>query len=222
VRFASGLFSIVKSGQKSGMKSNIVVTNVKKNPKNSMNKSQIRKITLENRNNLTQEQIKALSVDICNKIIDSKEYKQAKNIHIYKSFGCEVQTAKIIEQAFADGKLVIVPKILSEGEMQHTQIYPETIFTQDKYNIESPTQNYDYFDPCQIQANDLILVPVVAFDSKNNRIGYGKGYYDKFLANLNCKKIGIAFDCQLVGDFDADPWDIQLDYIQTNGVGESL
>jgi 5-formyltetrahydrofolate cyclo-ligase len=216
VKFVSDLFNIVKSGQKFGNRSNTVARNVKKQIKNRMNKIKLRKVALAARNNLTQDQIQTWSQDICNKIIRSQQFQNAKIIHIYKSFGSEVQTQQIIDQAFINQKIVVLPEILNDKTMQHWQISSNTIYRNDDFGIEIPVENCKVFDETKLTSNDLILIPLVGFDSHNNRIGYGMGHYDRFLQNTKAKKIGLAFKCQQVKNFEADPWDISLDQIIQN------
>ena len=181
-----------------------------------MTKTEIRKTGLFQRNNLGKHEITAWSQEICDKIVNSQDYQYAKIIHIYKSFGSEVDTNQLIKKAFDDGKIVIVPKIEKDQNLSHWQIFPNSTFTQYKYGVKNPESNYITFDIRTLEISDLIVIPIVAFDSFNNRIGYGKGFYDQFLARVDCKKIGIAFNCQLVEDCLPDSWDITLDQIVQN------
>jgi 5-formyltetrahydrofolate cyclo-ligase len=181
-----------------------------------MTKIELRKIALTKRNNLPQDQIQICSKDICNKIINSQEFRNAKVIHIYKSFGSEVQTEEIIQRAFSESKIVVIPEVRHASKLTHWQVFSDTIYSKDNFGINTPKSNCLCFDVAKINPNDLVIFPIVAFDSNNNRIGYGKGYYDKFLLNLDCKKIGVAFGCQLVGDFEPDSWDVRLDQIIHN------
>jgi 5-formyltetrahydrofolate cyclo-ligase len=181
-----------------------------------MNKTELRKIAITKRNLLTQDQIQTWSTEICNKIIASQEFQATKIIHIYKSFGSEVDTGELMKKAFETNKIVVVPEVLENKVLRHWQVFLDTIYKKDKFGIETPFKHCIPFDSVNFKLNDLIIIPIVAFDSNNNRIGYGKGFYDKFLSEVNCKKIGIAFDCQLVKDFEPDPWDITLDQIIQN------
>jgi 5-formyltetrahydrofolate cyclo-ligase len=181
-----------------------------------MTKNELRKIALLERNSLTKNKIEAWSTKICNKIITSKAFQNAKVIHIYKTFRSEVQTQKIIDAAFTKQKTVVLPETLQDRTMQHWHISPSTIYQNDNFGIPIPVQNCELFDESKLTQNDLIFIPIVGFDSHNNRIGYGMGHYDRFLQNTKATKIGLAFNCQKVKDFDADDWDIKLDIIIQN------
>ena len=181
-----------------------------------MTKIEIRKNALVQRNNLSRNQIAAWSLEIYNKVVNSQDFQNAKIIHIYKSFGSEVETENIIQNAFDANKIVVISKVEGNQTLSHWQILPNSTFTQDKYGVKNPESNYTTFDIRTLEISDLIVIPIVAFDSRNNRIGYGKGFYDKFLDQVDSKKIGIAFKCQLVEDFEPDIWDVKLDLIVQN------
>ncbi len=181
-----------------------------------MTKIEIRKNTLIQRNNLSKNRIASWSMEICDKIISSQDFQNAKIIHIYKSFGSEVDTEQLINRAFETGKTIVTPKIENDKTLSHWQIFPNTDFVRDKYGIENPALNCLPFNLNGFRPTDLIIVPTVAFDLTNNRVGYGKGFYDRFLSQINCKKFGIAFGCQLVENFEPYKWDIQLDQIIQN------
>ncbi len=173
------------------------------------------------RNTLTPDQIGGFSAGIQNKIIESKVFKKAKIIHIYKHFGSEVMTNQIIEAGFVANKKIIVTQTLPKGKMLHFEVFEHTVFEQDKFGISYPCQNTPNncikFDICKLDNNDLVIVPLVAFDLQNNRIGYGGGYYDRFLSQLNPEvtKIGLAFECQQVNQIIPQKFDVALDCIVT-------
>lgn len=181
-----------------------------------MTKIELRKLALTKRNALTPKQIGDWSALITSQIIHSTEFQQAKLIHIYKSFGSEVLTQAIITKAFKTNKTVIVPEVGNSNDLKHWQVFPETVYNEDRFGMSIPIRNRVAFEVSSLESSDLIIIPVVAFDLHNNRIGYGKGFYDKFLSQINCKKIGLAFKSQLVNDFEPDDWDIPLDQIVHN------
>ena len=147
---------------------------------------------------------------IKHKLFSSKEYKKAKTILFYSSFDGEVDTAEILREALKTGKHVALPVILEDQKM----LIPSVVFDLDKelgigpYGITQPKKNY--LRPIDLSNLELVIVPGVAFDKKGNRLGRGKGYYDRFLKKLpsNTPTIGLAFDFQIVehlpfvSDFD--------------------
>ena len=186
------------------------------------NKTNLRTQILKLRNTLTDDQIKEFSAIIQNKIIKLKVFKRAKIIHIYKHFGSEVMTDRLIEAGFIANKKIIVTQTLPKGQMRHFEIFAHTAFEQDRFGISYPSEDFInnciHFDICKLDKDDLVIVPLVAFDIQNNRIGYGGGYYDRFLSQLNPKvtKIGLAFGCQQVTKIMSQDFDVILDRIITN------
>ena len=139
------------------------------------------------------------------------EFQNAQIVHIYKSTPIEVSTIEIINRCFELGKRVIVPKTKSNSKYtQHIEIFDDTVFEKLYYGVLIPTDNYKVFDLGSMTRNDLFVVPVVAYDSKHNRIGYGKGCYDRFLGSVKCHRIGLAFSCQKVDKIESEQHDIKL------------
>lgn len=163
-------------------------------------KNDIRKMFLKKLK--TQKEVDRLrkSSLILKKLFSFLGYKRAKNILFYASFDAEVETKEMIRQALKDGKAVCLPVILEEQK----SIIPSRVSDLDKelstgpYGIMQPHK--DYLKPVALSDIDLVIVPGVAFDKAGNRLGRGKGYYDRFLKTLSAKTptIGLAFDFQVV------------------------
>ena len=171
-------------------------------------KQEIRKQTLEKRNSLTKDQIIEKSKKIKEKLFSSHSYKTAKTIMFYVSFGSEVSTEEMIKEALEEKK-VCVP--ITED---HT-IIPSLI---EKYEDLDKKGKYNILEPSIMKKInkdniDLVIVPGVAFDKELHRIGYGKGYYDKFMKDIKAKKIGLAFSEQIVELTPKDEWDVKLDKV---------
>lgn len=122
------------------------------------------------------------------KLKKTQEYRTAGVIALYHSMPDEVNTAGMIQDAFADGKTVCLPKIKG-GEMQIYTVTPQTKFTAGAFGILEPAEG-DLISHAQI---DLIIVPLLAADAQNYRLGFGGGYYDKYLNRFQGNTIGICF-----------------------------
>lgn len=111
------------------------------------------------------------------------------------------------------GMRTAVPRISDESEMEHILIEDDTIMIENEFGIFEPLSGLNV----DIDLIDLVLVPLLAFDHKGNRVGYGKGYYDRFLAS--CRQdvliIGLSFLEAVEGIVDTDPWDVPLQYCIT-------
>jgi 5-formyltetrahydrofolate cyclo-ligase len=179
-----------------------------------MTKQEIRKQKISDRKNLTLEYRNKASSAIATKLFNTQEFQNAKIVHIYKSLEFEVSTVEIINKSFELGKRIVVPVTNSDcSETQHLEIYPNTIFKQLHFGVLIPTENFENFDLSEMSEHDLFIIPLVAFDSDNNRIGYGKGCYDSFLKNVKGQKFGIAFSCQKVEVIEVEDHDVRLDKV---------
>ena len=135
------------------------------------------------------------------------------NIFIYLSMPSEVDTSKIIDFLISKGKNIYVPKIVEKQEMIAVEYKKGDLMKKNKFGIEEPEKSC-YIDP---QCIDICIIPIVAFDRELNRLGFGKGFYDRFLCKVrnDCIKIGIAYQCQMVDMIKPEDHDVELDIIVT-------
>ncbi|MCY6370816.1 5-formyltetrahydrofolate cyclo-ligase [Clostridium ganghwense] len=157
-----------------------------------------------------------LDISIFSKLINSKEYNEAKYIFVYVSFSGEVDTHKIIDYALKDNKYICVPKVISkEKGMKAVQIKNLMELKKGAYGILEPESFKHEIDEKNI---DLVLVPGVAFDNFGGRVGYGGGFYDRFLKNLNqyTVKLALAYDFQVMDKVPKDELDVLVDRIINN------
>ncbi len=131
------------------------------------------------------------------RLLARPEFKEAKVIVFYQSFKSEVDTKALIDEALATGKRVVVPVTVGDG-LRFTEIGSLNPFPKERI--------------------DLVIVPGVAFSKEGSRLGRGKGFYDRFLKGLprNIKKIGLAYDLQIVEDLPATTHDTPVDIVITN------
>ncbi|MCD4740464.1 5-formyltetrahydrofolate cyclo-ligase [archaeon] len=172
-------------------------------------KKQARKTTLEKRENITSSRRHLKSWLIKKHLINSPEWNHAKTIMLYIAIKSEVKTTRIIKTALNQGKTVLVPKI------KNRKIIPVKLKT--LANLENST--YGVPIPSNAQESkekiDLIIVPGIAFDCKGNRIGYGGGYYDKFLKKQDAQTIALAYEEQLLQEIKSEPHDQKVKKIIT-------
>lgn len=181
-------------------------------------KKRVRKRVLERLIAHKPEEKRRKDSSIEDKILASDFFKEAASIMFYVSFGYEVETKKIIKQALIEGKEVVVPFI----EHKKLELLPSKItdFEKDivrgKYGIMEPRKRLVFNFEKKIL--DMVLVPGVAFDRAQNRLGRGFGYYDRFLSQLDerTKKVGLAYDIQIEDALPVAAHDIPLDLVVTN------
>lgn len=180
-----------------------------------LSKSEIRKEYLSIRNSLSINEIEDRSNVIQQKVIDIIKENKFLVIHLYLDFNKEVKTDKILQALLNLGCRVGTFVLLSKNNFTHCHITQQTKFHKNRFGIKEPVENIEF----DISSCEVVIVPLVAFDTCCNRIGYGGGYYDKFFAdtrlNKNCLKIGIAFECQKVDNAVSDIHDVRLNCVLT-------
>ena len=151
---------------------------------------------------------------IFNKIISLSEYKNANIIGLYNSIGSEVNTSEMIEYFISDDKIVCLPRVFGD-DLKFYRIYSlNDKFEKSKFNVLEPIiDSNNYIDVDKI---DLLLVPGVCFDVYKNRLGYGKGYYDRYLENADVMKIGICYEEQIISKLPVSNNDVRLDKVITD------
>lgn len=170
-----------------------------------MNKNELRKNYKDIRNNIKDRNNQ--NKIIFNKVISLEEIKNIDTILIYVSFNNEVDTLNIIKY-FLGKKKVAVPKV-NGNEMDFYYIDSFNDLSKGSFNILEPTttNKVTSFD------NSICIVPGLCFDKENYRLGYGKGYYDKFLSNKNIYTIGLSYEETIIKKLPIDKYDIKLDKV---------
>ncbi len=155
-----------------------------------------------------------LSGIICDSFLQSKLYKSCDTIFVYSSLGSEVSTDSIIAKAFSDGKRVAFPKCLDKkGNMQFYFVGSQEELTRGYYGISEP--------PTHSQANfgntgTVCLVPGLSFSLDGYRLGYGKGYYDRFLNEFHGISVGLCYSELLSEHLPTDIHDKKVNYLITD------
>lgn len=180
----------------------------------------IRNHILEYRENMCMKNVNNYSKVIIDKLIKTPQFTTSKYIMSYIDFRNEVKTRNLISLCFKKGKKVVVPVIIKKNgikrEMAVSEIYNiNTDMVYGPYGILQPSmQKLEVVNP---KILDLIVVPGIAFDIEHNRLGFGKGYYDKFLKSIssNSFKVGIAYEMQIYTKLPVESHDIKMDAIIT-------
>ena len=178
-------------------------------------KKEIRAKILKMRQALPKEEVREKSLRIMRRIEETETFKNADNLLAYIDFRGEVATGTLIEKAWELGKKVYVPRVAGK-EMEFYRIYSFEDLEKGAYGILEPKKECPVYEAGEGQTT-LAILPGSVFDEKKNRVGYGGGFYDRFLENLrkDAVTIGIAFDLQIFDEVPKEPHDAQLDYIVT-------
>ena len=146
---------------------------------------------------------------IYQKVINNKDILSSKTLLIYISINSEIDTIKIINY-FLNTKNIAVPKII-DNDMFFCYVTNLNELTSGKYNIPEPTNENIVTD----FDNAICIVPGICYDKKNYRVGYGKGYYDRFLSKNKIKTIGLCYKECMIEKIDNDKYDYKIDEVIT-------
>ena len=175
-----------------------------------MQKIQIRKYISEKKKQMTDREIETLSLQLSEAFLSLPEYTSSKMIFAYISFNQEVRTHRIIEQALADGKMLAVPRVVGDNlEFRYIDSWKDCC--ESSLGILEPHDLHEKV--CSINEPVLMLMPGLAFDTSGNRVGYGRGLYDRYLSQndeKNFRRIALCYDFQLVDSIDTDQYDLPV------------
>ena len=179
-----------------------------------MNKDEFRREMRHIRGEYAREKGRWLRscADACENVTCSNEYKESNVIALYASILNEPLTSIIDMHARENGKTVAYPRVENDDiifyQANVIDLVPGT------FGISEPDGEGDPIDP---QSIDFILIPGLAFTLNHERLGQGKGHYDRFIPKLrkDCHTVGFALDVQIVHEVPIDPWDISMDAVIT-------
>ena len=174
-----------------------------------MDKKELRKAIREQKRAMTEEAIVAASQRLGELFLNCEQYKNAKTIYGYLPYNQEVRTVPMLEQAMKDGKRVAVPKCYGD-EMKF--IYMDDLSKVEKGYANIPEPIAD--DPVADDPTALVLMPGLAFTTDGKRMGYGGGFYDKFLASEpDHPTVALCYDFQMVEHLQTEEFDIPVDKV---------
>jgi 5-formyltetrahydrofolate cyclo-ligase len=178
-------------------------------------KKEIRKRILTLRNDMTPGEIAGKSGVIIRRLTELRELREASTLMVFLSFGSEVLTDDLLRWGWDAGKRIVIPLCRPEGRgLTPCLLGSFAELETGHYGIREP--NAEIIRTVPREEIDAVLVPAVAFDRRGYRVGYGGGYYDRFLPEVpRAARIGAAFSCQIVAEIPADSHDVPADRIVT-------
>ena len=168
-------------------------------------KASIRKSVLKKMKGLEPENKRRVDQALIQRLRSLPAYQEASVMATYLSFPHEVDTSFLIDEAQADGKQVVIPKTYPKGRMEFVAYDPQKL-KQTSFGLLEPEDGTQAIDQSEI---DLIHVPGVAFQKDGYRLGYGGGYYDRYLADFDGATVSTIYACQEV-DFSPASHDIPV------------
>ncbi len=176
-------------------------------------KEKLRKEIKEKRIKQTKEENRKKSKEIKEKLFGLKEYRDAKIALFYVSYNGEVFTHDMIKEALNEKKIAVPISNKKEQTLIISKLNNWEDLIESSYGILEPKK--EKIKKISIEEIDLIIVPGIAFDLKGDRIGHGKGYYDRLLKNTNAPIIALAFEFQIIKSIPTDRNDVPVDIIIT-------
>ena len=172
-------------------------------------KRELRAAVRQQKKAMTPEDIAFRSKSLCRKVLHTKEYRAAATVYGYLPFNQEVDLLPLLRQAMADGKQVALPKCFGK-EMRFILITDLSRIQPGAIGAPEPLDD----SPVASDPSALVIVPGLVFDRQGNRIGYGGGYYDRFLrAEPDHPTIGLCYDFQLMEQLEAEAHDIPVNTV---------
>ncbi len=174
-------------------------------------KNELRKTGLEKRNKMSQNEVKELSNQIIKQIKNKFDLNLYHTLAFYMPLGNEVDLRPLMDELITLNKIIVVPKVFDRFTMDFYQIQTTLDVHTGKFKVLEPNSNK------KIPKNeiDIIFIPGIHFSYQNNRLGYGAGYYDRYLKDYDHVKIGVCFSFQHIPLIPADSYDIPMDWIIT-------
>ncbi len=176
-----------------------------------MTKKEIRRIVKERRSLLLPEQETTASGAILSFLVSLPEYRETDTVYCYVDYNHEVQTWPVMERAMADGKQVAVPRVDGKS-MDFYYITSKTDLESGYFGIMEPKAGL----PVASTQEALFIMPGVAFDRSHHRVGYGGGFYDRYLERMpGLKTAAVAYECQIFEAVPFEPFDIRPEILIT-------
>ena len=186
-------------------------------------KRKIRQEFLKKRNNLSRDEIKSKSEKIEKELFSLPEFQRAKTVMFYVSFRSEVETEKMTRNTLKLKKKIVIPVVHGEKIVVSEIKNLKKELTKGSFGIKEPKK--EFRRRVNQKEIDLVVVPGVVFDKRGGRLGYGRGYYDRFLRSKSiksrmsrshqCALIGLAFDLQIARKIPLVKGDMKVDKIVT-------
>ncbi|MEQ9310401.1 MAG: 5-formyltetrahydrofolate cyclo-ligase [Balneolaceae bacterium] len=174
----------------------------------SEQKALLRKKLITKRKSFSKKEWERKSNSIKDHTLNSKEFKKAKVVHCFISINekSEVDTHSLIKAMISYGKKIIVPVMQEDGSLLHSELINLSDLELKKWGVLEPKN----IKPVNPGILDLILVPLLGADINGNRLGYGKGYYDRFLNEIEAPSFGLIFEDFILEEIPNEPFDRKL------------
>lgn len=173
-----------------------------------MKKDEARRRVRAQKNLMTATECRQAAIDVFAQVEQLAAFMMAKHILMYHSLPDELSTLEFIDK-WHKRKKFFLPRV--NGVNLDILPYEKTELRLGAFQIEEPTGD----NMTSIDDIDMVIVPGIAYDKHGNRVGRGKGYYDRLLSECQALKVGVGYDCQLVDDIETEAFDMPVDLVIT-------
>lgn len=174
-------------------------------------KSHLRKQILEQRRALPPDAVEARSQSVIGQLRRTAMFQQAEAVLSYLSFDNEVATANLISELLAGDRAVFVPRCVKGGLLRWSRLRRNTVLQVSKFGIMEPAFADEIW--AAGAGTSLVLAPGIAFGREGQRLGYGGGYFDRFLQGFDGYAVGLAYDFQVLPELPEQAHDRRLDAV---------
>ena len=175
-----------------------------------MDKKELRQFIRNKKRQYSSSQLEELSLSVLSRLNGNEHLQRAETILMYYSLPDEVNTHAYIDQLLTEGKKILLPEVIDGENMVIREYTGKHDLKEGAFHIMEPIGSL--FPEERYQEINLAIIPGMAFDQQGNRLGRGKGYYDRFLQKIpQVYKIGICFPFQLVDEIPTEETDIKMD-----------
>ncbi|MCH8973227.1 MAG: 5-formyltetrahydrofolate cyclo-ligase [Thaumarchaeota archaeon] len=172
-------------------------------------KSSLRKVLLEKRDSISDDLMKIASEQIHRNLKKIAQFRHAKRVGSYYPIGSEVLTQNIMQELLSEGKEILLPKVV-EDNLEFRKIKDFNSLEKGNFDIMEPKDN------CPASENlDVVLVPTIGIDRNGLRLGYGYGFYDRFLSKNNVATIALTYAKQIIKSIPHLDNDVKIDWVVT-------
>ena len=176
-------------------------------------KSHIRDEYKAKRKEITENMRKELDYQVCRRFLALNSYRYADTVLLYSPLKYEIDTSYILKDVLAKGKRVAYPRCIDGNRMVFHLITSEDQLISGMYNIKEPKEDLPIYE--NGKDNSICIMPGIVFDKRGYRLGYGKGYYDRFLSNFKGIKAGFVYSDFMIEQLPNGRFDLKADIIIT-------
>ena len=177
-----------------------------------MTKKELRAVIAAEVKALDSEYCQRADAAICRAVADSELYKNARTMFCYIGTDREIDTKALLKAALADGKRLALPLCVGKGIMEAREIRSLDDLVNGKYDIPAPAVTCPVIEPEEF---DLVIVPCSTGNSKGQRLGYGGGFYDRYLSKTNCPKVLLCRKQLVKDEIPVEEHDLIMDHLAT-------